>query len=83
MGIVEAKEHLENDADLVTEPGQDADALIGSAGIDALGTGREGENHHERRDDDDARDDGKAHIDARAAAIEQRVEDAQKHRLVR
>ena len=80
--VVEAEEPLEDKTDLLAEPGQYSHALIGGTGVGAIGTGREGEDHDQRGDNDDAGDDGQAHVDARASAIEQRVEDAQKHRLV-
>ena len=82
VGVVEAEEPLEDDADLLAEPGEDGNALVGGTGVDALGTGREGEDHDERGDDDDAGDDGEADIDTGAATVEQGVEDAQEERLV-
>ncbi len=39
VGILKAEQGLEDNADLIAQPGEDADALIGSAGIDAIGAG--------------------------------------------
>ena len=82
VGIVEAEQELEDNADLLADPGQDGHALIGGTGILPALAGREGEDHHQRRDDDHAGDDGQTDIDASAAAVEQGVEDAQEGGLV-
>ena len=80
--IVEAKEPLEDKTDLLAEPRQDGDTFVGCTGVSAVGAGREGEDHHERGDDDDTGNDSQTHIDTGAAAIEQGIEDAQEERLV-
>ena len=80
--IVEPNEPLEDETDFLAEPRQNSDTFVGYTGVSAVSAGREGENHHERGDDDDTGNDSQTHIDTGAATIEQGVENAQKERLV-
>ena len=80
--IIEAEEPLEDETNLLAEPRQDSDALIGGTRIGTVGTGREGKNHHQRGDDEHTRDNGEPDVNTRTAAVEQGVEDAQEYRLI-
>ena len=78
--VLEAEEPLEDDVNLAEEPRQEANTLVRSAVVDAIVASGEGENHHQSRDDKHARDNRETYIHTCLTTIEQRVEDACKHR---
>ena len=80
--VVEAEEPLEHEVDFVGKPRQQLHALIGGARVRAVGSRAEREYHHERRDDEHAGDDGYAHFNAAASAVEHGVEQAYEHGLL-
>lgn len=80
--VVEAEEPLEHKVDFVGKPRQQLHTLIGGARVRAVGRRAEREYHHERRDDEHARDDGYAHFNAAASAVEHGVEQAYEHGLL-
>ena len=82
MRVVEAEEPLEHEVDFVGKPRQQLHTLIGSARVRAVGRRAEREYHHERRDDEHAGDDGYAHFNAAASAVEHGVEQAYEHRFL-
>ena len=81
MGVGEAEEPFEHDVDFRGEPGQQLRAFVGRARIGAVGRGAKREHHHQRRNNQHARNDGQANINTRATTVEQRVQDAHEHRL--
>ncbi len=80
--VVEAEEPLEHEVDFVGKPRQQLHTLIGGARVRAVGRRAEREYHHERRDDEHAGDDGYAHFNAAASAVEHGVEQAYEHGLL-
>ena len=65
----EAEEGLEDEVALVGEPGEEADAFVGGAGVVAVCARTIGEHHHEGTDNQHARNDGRAHLDAALTTI--------------
>ena len=73
---LETEEPVEDDVDLVGQPGDDRHALVGHALVGAVGTRRaEGEHHYDGGDAEHAGDDGHADADAALAAVEHGVEE--------
>ena len=82
VGVGEAEEEAEEARHLVGQGGQGFYALVGGAGVCAVGGGAEGEYHDEGGDDEHTGDDGQADIDSGLASVEQRVEGAQEDGLL-
>ena len=74
--VGEAEEPFEHEAHFVCQPGQCLDTLVGGSRV-AFRSGSEGQNHHQRGDNQYAGDDGDADVHTRASAVEQGVEDAE------
>ena len=80
--IGKPEQPFEYEVDLACKPRQQRDSFVGRAGISAgLARRTERQNHHERRDDQHAGDDGEADVYTGPASVKQRVEHADERGL--
>ena len=79
--VLEAEEPVEDEVDLVGQPGDDRHAFVGGTGIFAVGArGAEGEHHNYGRDAEHAGNDGHADAHAALAAVEHCVQETLEYR---
>ena len=80
--VMETEEPLEYEVYLVSKPRKKLYTLISCACVTAVCCRTEGEYHHESRDDEHARDDGKTYLYTASTTVEHSIEHADEHGLL-